>query len=248
MRVLLVDDLSDLRQHLRKMLCDLDPGVSIVGEAGGVLEAVSQIRQYHPDVVFLDVEMPQYSGLELFDFLDDEELKFQTVFVTAHSHYALRAFDLSAVDYLLKPVTVEALKRTLIRLRERLMFHAANQLRLKTFQQQLDPPSLSTKLALSSADAIRLVSYEEVVCLKANRAYTQFSLLPNERLLISKPLAEFEEALPAAYFLRIHRSYLVNLHHVRSFHKQESTLELSNGEHLPVSSDKKELLLQRLLT
>ncbi|MBX2903560.1 MAG: response regulator [Chitinophagales bacterium] len=247
MRAIVVDDIADLRKHLIQMLKDVDATVSIEGEAENVLQAVELIRTLKPDVVFLDVEMPQYSGLELFGFLNESEMNIEVVFVTAHAHYAVKAFELSAVDYILKPVTMEALKRTLARLRQRLAFKTTSAPRLQTLQQQLAAPTLKTRIALSSAETIRMVAYEEILYLKANRVYTQFFLQPEETLLISKPLAEFEDILPKDFFLRIHRSYMVNLHHIKAYYKQDNTIQLTNGEQLPVAADKKELLLTRLL-
>lgn len=247
MKAIVVDDIAELRRHLIQTLQDVDAAIQIVGEAENVLGAVELIRKLKPDVVFLDVEMPQYSGLELFSFLEQSEWNMEVVFVTAHAHYAVKAFELSAVDYILKPVTVDAIKRTLARLQQRMALKAVSASRLQTLQQQLSAPTLKTKMALSSAESIRLVAYEDILYLKANRVYTQFFLLPEEELLISKPLAEFEEVLPKDYFLRVHRSFMVNLHHVIAYHKQENTIQLTSGEQLPVAADKKEILLARIL-
>jgi two-component system LytT family response regulator len=247
MKAIVVDDIAELRTHLIQMLQYVDAGIQVVGEADNVLGAVELIHKLKPDVVFLDVEMPQYSGLELFSFLDEGEWNMEVVFVTAYSQYAVKAFELSAVDYILKPITIDALKRTITRLRQRLAIKAASYPRLQTLQQQLSATTLKTKMALSSADSIRLVTYEDILCLKANRVYTQFYLQPQETVLISKPLAEFEEVLPKDYFLRVHRSHIVNLHHVIAYHKKENTVQLTSGEQLPVAADKKEILLSRLL-
>lgn len=247
MKAIVVDDIADLRKHLVQLINDVDGTVQVVAEAENVKQAVELIRKHQPEVVFLDVEMPGYSGLELFSFLKDEELQFETIFVTAHAHYAVKAFELSAVDYLLKPVTVDALKKALLKVSEQVKLKSSALQRYQTLHQQLGQPTVKTKIALSCAEAIRMVAYEDIFFLKANRAYTNFYLQTGDEILISKPLAEFEEILPPHFFVRIHRSYMVNLHHIKAYLKQENVVELANGEKLPVAADRKESLVQMLM-
>ena len=206
MRALLVDDERLARVELRRLLA-LHPQVQVVGEADSVESAVRQVEALQPELVFLDVQMPGASGFELLSRLP--EARFQTVFVTAHDAHALRAFEVNALDYLLKPVHPERLARTLARLEG----------------AHVEPEGPRPKLAeddlllLEEGGRSRFVKVGHIVCLCGAGDYAEVVTEDGKRTLSSRPLKDWEARLPERLFARIHRSALVNLSYVERVEK-----------------------------
>ncbi len=206
MRALLVDDERLARAELRRLLA-AHPQVQVVGEADGVEAAERQVQALQPELVFLDVQMPGESGFELLSRLP--EARFQTVFVTAHDAHALRAFEVNALDYLLKPVHPERLSRTLARLAG----------------ARAEPEGPRPKLAeddlllLEEGGRSRFVKVGHIVCLCGAGDYAEVVTQDGRRTLSSRPLKDWEARLPERLFARIHRSALVNLAYVERVEK-----------------------------
>jgi two-component system, LytTR family, response regulator len=199
LRVLLVDDERLARQELRSLL-DAHANVDIVGEAETVDRAAALVRTTSPDAVFLDVQMPPDSGFALLDRVDRP---FKLVFVTAYDAYAIRAFEVNALDYLLKPVHPDRLARAL----ERLMGDTS------------PPPSsrpleYSDRLFVEVHGRVRFVALESIVAVRAADDYTEIIVCDGEILLVTRSMREWEARLPERQFARIHRSMIVNLNHV----------------------------------
>jgi len=195
-KTLIVDDERLARKKMRQMLSEF-PEIEIVGEADGVSEAVKLIEETAPDVVFLDVQMPQASGFELLEKTGSE---FKTIFVTAYDEYAIRAFEVNALDYLLKPVNPERLKQAIERLSSETSETAPeNQLEYDDF------------LFLNFGRHSQFVRVSEIKCIAAADVYSEIHAEDGRKALIFKPLAEWEQRLPQKNFVRIHRSTIVNL-------------------------------------
>lgn len=204
LHVLIVDDERLARRAIRSALADLD-GVTVVGEAGTVDRAAEQVRTEAPDVVLLDVQMRSETGFELLDRIDDPV---QVVFVTAYDEYAVRAFEVNALDYLLKPVDPDRLA--------------------EAFQRAHTAPTALPETEDADPEAFRyddLFFYEEghrphfirirnIVCIEAAGNYTELHLTDGATALTSTTLSTWDERLPDAHFVRIHRSSIVNLEHV----------------------------------
>jgi two-component system LytT family response regulator len=211
MKALLVDDERLARVGLRRLL-EAYADITVVGEAANADEAVSQIRRLHPDVVFLDVEMPGHSGLEMLENL--EELP-AVIFTTAYEEYALRAFDVSAVDYLLKPVEAERLGKALAKARQLLEARAnaqvglANIERLKSALTQLPRPYLQ-RLVGRRGNKLHLLPIDDVqACVSEDELV--FALAPAGRFLINHTLKDLEERIDPEKFARVHKQTIVNL-------------------------------------
>jgi two-component system LytT family response regulator len=247
MNLLIVDDEPHARLALAGMLAENFPDLTVVGEAADVPQAVKAIRRLNPDIVFLDIEMPGYTGLELLDFFDPEEIKFQIIFVTAYSEFALRAFDLSAVDYLLKPLRLPALQRAVEKARRTLQTPDTEQSqRLGLLKNNFYEPA-SRKIAVSLAEGLEIVPLEDILYLKADGGYTTFVLEGKRTLLSSKNMADYERLQECGPFFRIHRSYIAHLDKVRRYSRQDGgSLLMLNGEELPVARERKQPLLDRL--
>jgi len=196
-RALLVDDERLARKQLRALLADF-PEVEIVAEAAAVPEALAATQRHRPDVVFLDIQMPGASG---FDFLESAEGPFATIFVTAHDRFALRAFEVNGLDYLLKPVESERLAQAIHRLSLR------NELAAPT------GPSLESSdyLFVTSSSAARFIQIKRIQYVLAAGPYTEIFIDDGSKWMMLRSVKEWQARLPKAQFARIHRSTIVNL-------------------------------------
>ncbi len=236
MKAIIVDDEDRARRSLETLLSTNCPGVTIAEQCSNVPKAVLAIKQHQPDVVFLDIEMPEFSGFELVNFFD--EVDFEIVFVTAYSDYALQAFAISAVDYLLKPVQVDKLKSAVDKVAAKLHSHNMKQ-RLQVLQQNLQGDEFS-KIALPVSDGLLFVEVSNIAMLEADGAYTHVFLADGSKLMVSKKLKFFEDLLSKRKnFFRIHRSHLINLNFVKKYNRLDSSIVMDNGSSMPVSKERK---------
>jgi two-component system LytT family response regulator len=235
MNAIIVDDELNARLALRGILEENFPDVCILDECQNVPEAVISINKHKPDLVLLDISMPGYSGLDLFDFFEDD-INFNVIFVTAYNEYAINAFEKSAVDYILKPVRITALERALKRAEE-----AGT--KIDVLRENMESTG-SKKVALSTGDGLVFLTLEDVLYLKADGSYTHFVTRDNKKITVSKKISEFEKLEKMGPFLRIHRSQMINYNCVRKILKQDGgTVVMDNGDELSISSDKKQALL-----
>lgn len=235
MNVILVDDELNARLALRGILEENFPEITILDECKDVPEAVKSIHKNQPDLVFLDISMPGYFGLELLQFFGDS-INFKIVFVTAYSEYAINAFELSAVDYILKPVKIDALERAIKKAKE-----SVNTLEILKENLANNQPQ---KLALQTGDGITFLNLDEILYLKADGSYTHFITTSNKRITVSKRLSEYERLEQLGSFLRIHRSHLINYNCIQKFLKQDGgTVVMENGDMLSISNEKKQALM-----
>lgn len=237
MNIIIVDDEKNARLALRGILEENFPEVTILDECVDVPSAVKSIHKHQPDLVFLDISMPGYSGLELFKFLDESELNFKVVFVTAYSDYAVNAFELSAADYILKPIRLEALQRALNKVK------ANTTSSLKVLQENFEETQ-HKKVALQTGDGLTFLLLENILYLKADGSYTHFITTDNKKITVTKKIADFERLEQMGSFLRIHRSHLINYNRIQKIMKQDGgTVVMDNGDLLSISTDKKQQLL-----
>jgi two-component system LytT family response regulator len=220
MNVLIVDDEPLAREGLR-LLLDGQPGIGKVAEARDGAEAVTLIRAKRPDLVLLDVQMPEMDGFAVLRELGAEAMP-PVIFVTAHDQYAIRAFEVNAIDYLLKPVTGERFQQALARVRERIREQVIDNQHLRALLQQLtQPPQYLSRIALRSSGRISFVSVADLRYVQAAENYVELHLA-SSRHLLHVPIATLEASLDPSMFLRIHRSLIVNVTQVR---------ELQTGPH-----------------
>lgn len=240
MRAIIVDDELNARLALRGILEENFPEIQIVAENADVPSAVKSIHAFQPELVFLDIAMPGYSGLELLNFFDVNTINFKIIFVTAFAEYAINAFELSAVDYILKPVRIDALQRALTKVND------SNSLeKIKVLQNNLDLPQ-NKKIALNTGDGITFIELLDILYLKADGSYTHFFLSNKSKITVSKKISEFERLEQVGNFMRIHRSHVINLERIQKILKQDGgTVIMDNGDELSISSDKKTVLLEK---
>ncbi len=233
LRALIVDDepiaCETLRLLLEERCGDL---LCVIGSAHSAAEARRLLPQLQPDIVFLDVEMPGEDGFTLLRSLPQRD--FAVIFVTAYEHYAVQALRVSAVDYLLKPVNPEELRQAVERAWQQRLWNAE---RFATLLANLGQPKLQ-RLVLPVVGGYHVVHVDEVLYCQSRGSYS-YVVTNKERFLAVRLLAEWEELLASAGFVRIHRAFLVNVRHIRSLRRVEpdgsGVLVLQTGEELPVS-------------
>jgi two-component system LytT family response regulator len=242
-KTIIIEDDEILRKGLQQMLQLYAPNFEVIGEAETVTNAVTQLTNLQPDVVFLDIMLIGGTGFDVLKNYQEKNgfPKFHVVFITAFEEYAVKAFRMSALDYLLKPIDPDELKEVIAKIEKT---KAPSQESFDLLIEQLSKQKTSKKIALSTAEGIHVVQVDDIVYAQADSNYTTIVLNNTKQIIVSKPLKEYEELLADKGFLRIHQSYLVNTSYVQFFDKIEHTLQLNTNAVLPVASRKKELLLQ----
>lgn len=236
-KAIIIDDEERARNSLSTLLREFCPEVQVLATAANVPEGVLLINKMRPDLVFLDIEMPDYNGFELLGFF--REVDFEFIFVTAYNEYALRAFEVSAVDYLLKPVEIGLLQAAVEKARKR-RFANTMQQRIEVLRDAYSGDELR-RIALSLSDGMVFVEVADIVVLEADGAYTKVVQHDGTSILVSKKLKVFEDLLlHRPNFARPHRSYIVNLNHIRKYNRGESLLLMDNGSSIPIARDKKQ--------
>jgi len=234
-KTLLVDDMplaiASLSADLKEWHKD---DVDIVGTANGVMDAAKAIKKLNPELVFLDIHMGDGDGFDLLEIINNE--KIAVVFTTASKDFAIQAFQVSAVDYLLKPIDPELLALSIQKAKEFLST------RTNTEVSSSDTHTQNT-ISLITQEEIRIVSIPDIVRLEAMGNYTQFYISDNTKVLVTKTLKDFESTL-GDDFLRVHQSHLVNKSHVRAYVKTEGGyLEMKDKSTVPVSVRKKPFVM-----
>jgi len=234
-KALLVDDEASVRIVLKEILGEI-PQIQVVGEAGNVAEAVKVIHKEKPELIFLDIEMPGYTGLQLLDFFNEDEVTFEIIFVTAYDEYAINAFKLAAFDYLLKPVDSEQLNDTLERYLRKKEVSKTSQ-RLDVLKSAYDEQENINRIAVTSAYGVEFIEIDKLVMLEANSNYTKLYLKNGNEIVASKTLSEFESILESTQvFFRSHRSYLINMHEIVRLNAKDGVfIELKSGQSVPLS-------------
>lgn len=246
MNLLIIDDENRARLLLKTILQNYCPQVHSIYEAEGLLEGIEIIKKNKPEIVFLDIEMPKYSGLRILDFIDKDEINFEIIFTTAYSEYAIQAFQLSAIDYLLKPLSIEQVQEALQK-HQRITQKREMRNRLK-YLSAIHKTLSFNKVVLPVGDSIYFLELKDIICFEADSMYTKVYTLSRGELLISKPLKYFEKLMQCKQaFYRPHRSFLINVNQIKQFVKKDGAyLIMNNNMNISISKNKKEEFLQLL--
>lgn len=238
LRVLIVDDEQAARVVISEMIDIHCPDVLVVGEAQSVATGVEQISALKPDIVCLDIRLPDGTGFDLLKMTPP--LSFEVIFLTAHEEFALEAFKVNAQDYLLKPFEPEALVEAIEKCAKQISIE-------RKMEALLEKQSgiQNERVVLKTSDSFFVVSPDDIIWCESDAGYTTFHLKSGKNIVLSKTLKKVEEYLMLPYFLRIHQSILVNLRHISVVHRGKNTfVELSDGSKLPVAFRKREELFQ----
>lgn len=226
-KAILIDDEQSARNVLTNLLERTSATIDILATCENVLEGVEQIKALQPDVVFLDVQMPNYAGYEIVRFFD--QIDFEIIFVTAYDHYAIKAFELNAIDYLVKPIDRKKLSLALDKLEDKLAQKTAvidyNSL-LKTIQDKD-----YKKIVIPELGNRRIINLEDILAIEADGAYSIIHLNNTTTITTSKNLKYFEDVLPdESSFFRSHRAWLINLNYIEYLNKTELSITLHHNQ------------------
>ena len=245
LKAIIVDDEPYCCEILAAMLESECPKLEIVSICKNGEDALAAIRQHAPDLVFLDVEMPKMNGFEMLEQLSS--INFHLIFTTSYDQYALKAIRFSAIDYLLKPIDREELKKAVQKVKERIQSPIPQQLEI-LMQKLRQPSSPVNKIALPTMEGLHMIPIETIVSGESDDNYTNLKLKSGKKLLVTRSLKEIEESLEQHSFIRVHRSYLVNLNEIEKYIKGDGGyLVMSDGTSIDVAKNKKEILLKKLL-
>lgn len=235
LKAIIIDDMELARASLRADLADYCPNVEVVGEAKGVLSGAKLLKGISPDILFLDIEMEDGNGFDLLDILPNN--LDSVIFVTARQDFALKAFQYSAVDYLLKPVDPELLKSAVEKMAEK---KKSSAVQLEILKQSMQEDAKLERIALHTSDKIVVSELKDIIRLEAMTNYTYFYFSDGSKLLITKTLKEYDTMLGDSGFVRVHQSHLINMAHVQAYVKTEGGyISMKNNDIVPVSVRKK---------
>lgn len=244
-KAFIIDDEPNCCKTLSMLLHRYCPEIEVTGIFNNGLDALQAINASSPDLVFLDVQMPKMNGFEMLEKLPF--INFHLIFTTSYDQYALKAFKFSAIDYLLKPVDREELQKAVQKVLQRPQISAAEQLQIM-FQKLYHPASSINKIALPTMEGLQMIPIQSIISCEAHDNYTTLILKDNKKLVVSCTLKVIEEMLEDYSFIRVHRSFLVNLHEVEKYVKGDGGyVVMSDGSHIYISRNKKEELLKKLL-
>ena len=243
---IIIDDEKHARLTLEEWIKRyLGDRLDVAATASSVNEGVESIKKYKPDLVFLDIEMPEQNGFALFDHFD--EISFQVVFSTAYDQYAIDAIKVAAFDYILKPVSQLELKAMMDRYEKNQLTPGCNQARVNTLIDNYDSDcNTFNSIALPTRDGYKMEKISEIIYCRAQESYCHVYLNGQSGYLVSRSLKEMEEILPRDLFFRIHKSFLINLNYIDTYKKPGGYIVLRNGERLEVAYRRSDDFLQRL--
>lgn len=242
LRAVIIDDIEAIRKRHLTIIKASCPNINIIGQADSVESGIQLITQLSPDIVFLDVEMPDGTGFDLLQKLTP--FQFKVIFITGYEDFAIRAFRFSAIDYLLKPLDanhlVEAVKKA-----EDSMGKEVFDMKLNNLFSNLERPKNLQKLILKTSDKIYSVNIQDVVNCESDKNYTTFHFINAPKLIVSTNLKEYESMLAPHNFFRTHQSHLINMAYFDHFIKTDggNTIVMKNKTTIPLSVRKKEEFL-----
>jgi two-component system, LytTR family, response regulator len=241
-KTLIVDDEVKGRLFLRQLCETFEPRIKVTSEASSAAEALEIISLDPPELVFLDIEMPRQSGIEMLASV--KEIPFEVVFVTAFNQYAVDAFRLGAVDYLLKPVGPEELIRAVDRV-ERNLKLSPHRPHVQALVKQFGDPF--TRITLPTMNGYEFIDLKEIVYIESESNYSILMLLNGRKVTTTRGLGDFEETLEGCGFFRIHKSFVINLSHIQKYIRGEGgTVVMAGGVEIDVARRKKEAFLERI--
>lgn len=245
LKAIIVEDEFRSRQTLKGMLNLFCKNVEVIGEAENVKEGIELIREKNPEIVFLDIQMPDGSGFKLLEEIG--KVKFDIIFTTAYDHFAIQAIKYSALDYLLKPIYLEDLVKAVNKAEERRELKDKTEHINVLLENLKKAPTEPPKIVLSTSDKISVVKVDDILRCESDNYYTMFYFIDGQKLLVSKTLKENEDLLKDHHFIRPHKSHLVNTIYIKNFLKHDNgEIILTDGTHIPVSRRKKEAIRESI--
>lgn len=240
---IIVDDEESARNVLSNLLLSFCPQINIIDKCNDVESAVISIKKYAPDIVFLDIEMPNYAGYEIVSFFD--KIEFEIIFITAYDQYALKAFEVSAVDYLLKPIEIPKLKLAVDKFVSRKKIKDAS-INYAVLVESMND-SIIKKIVIPNQGEQTVILTKNIIAFEANESYCFIYIKSSPKLMVSKNLKHFETLLDSnTNFIRTHKSWLINLDYLKTYSKSALSIELEQSINAKLSKYKKQNFEEKL--
>jgi two-component system, LytTR family, response regulator len=237
LKAIIIDDELKGRIALRRKLLDYCKEIQLLGEAENGEQGLCLIEKHHPDIIFLDIEMPRMNGFDMLRKVKDKN--FHIIFTTAYDQYAITAIKYSAFDYLLKPIDIEELKSAIARISNQ--SYNQTEKKLDALEQNLGGKKIFKKIAVPTMQGLLFFDITTIIHLEAQSNYTILYFTDHPKLTASKTLKEFEELLPEETFFRTHHSHIINLNFIKRYIKGDGgQIEMQNGNYVDVARRKKE--------
>ncbi|PQJ12078.1 DNA-binding response regulator [Flavipsychrobacter stenotrophus] len=229
-KVVIIDDEKSAVTSIELSLKEYCHGVEVVGKAYTAADGISQIEAHKPDLVFLDIEMPHMTGIELLEHMGDRS--FEVIFVTAYNEYAVKAFKLNAIDYLLKPVSIPELIKAVNKVREKTHTEGSTDDKIKRLRE-----TLSGKIGIPFSTGTEFVKITDIIRIEAEGSYSKVITNDGKTRLISRSLKEMQTALHDERFFRTHKSHLINIEYIKKYSplKDGGDVEMADGAHIEIA-------------
>lgn len=240
---LIVDDEDRSRLVLSTYLTDYCPDINIVGSAANVLDAVKEINLKKPHIIFLDIEMPGGNGFEIFEYFEKPD--FSVVFVTAYQNFAIKAFEVSALDYLTKPIKIKQLIKTVQKAKEQLNSKLYIE-QIEHMKSNLNADHVTSKIALPHSGGIHFFDIKNIVYIEADGSYCKIKY-KDDFTLASKKLSDIEKSVNHPKLFKAHRSFIINMDHVKEFNKSGGDIIVMKcGKEIPLSRYRKDEFFDKI--
>ncbi|MFN5984012.1 MAG: LytR/AlgR family response regulator transcription factor [Fluviicola sp.] len=240
-KALIIDDEQRTRELIAKMIDSFDLGITAIPAGENVKSGLLAIEEHKPDIVFLDIQMPDGTGFDLLKAIPNKN--FEVIFITAHEEFAIKAIKFSALDYILKPIDPEELRGAVERALEG-MNQQKETPQFEALQNNINPTQ-KKRLVLKTQESVHVVDLDHIIRCEADRNYTSFFLTEGKKILVSRTLKEYETLLTGHSFLRVQQSHLINLNFVDRYDKGNGgSVVMKDGSEVPLSSAKRDIFFQ----
>ena len=235
MKVIIVDDQISVRNSISTILNEDYPELEIIATAGTIEEGISVISKTKPDLLFLDVELPDGTGFELLQEM--APVDFKVIFITGHQEYALKAIKMSALDFILKPFERDEIHGAVDKA-SALINNEEEQIKLQALSENLENKKILKRIVLPTSENLHLVAISDIIRAEADSNYTMFFIAGGQKIMVSRTIKEFDTLLSGSGMLRVHQSHLVNISFVDKYIRRDGgSLQLKDGTSIPVSQN-----------
>ncbi|MBI5541358.1 MAG: response regulator transcription factor [Bacteroidia bacterium] len=243
-KIIIIDDEQGAIEAIETILRDFCPTLEIVATSNLPVEAIKLINEKKPDIIFLDINMPQINGFELLSII--QERNFEVIFTTAYQEYAVKAFRANAIDFILKPVSITEVVEACNKAISKLSLENKNLIKYKQLLESIAVQN-ETKVSFPTFEGIVFLNRSDIIRAEADLSYTTLWLLNQKKLVVSKNISEIEKIINDTNFFRVHKSHLVNLKHVSKYNiKDGGEIILSDNSRVELSRRKKDAFLDAI--